>query len=129
MMRNTCRIYFIFPIFLVLFSTITITGCCVLAKELQIQSLLASPESHLGEHVKVYGDIYTIDIPGGGVIGKSIVLRLSPPNTTSVEFLKCEFARDKPPPSELREGQFVTICGKVDIIEAGTWLRECKVLD
>lgn len=129
MMKNTYRIYSVFPILLLIFGTLTITGCCFLAKQMGIETLVASPESHLGKHVKVYGDIYTIEIPGGGVIGKSITLRLSPTNEASVQLLKCEFARDKPPPHTLREGQFVTICGKVDIIDGEAWIRECRVIN
>ena len=97
--------------------------------KISIKDLIDSPETYLDKEVEIYGDIYMIDMAGGGVIGKSVIFSVSPPDADSVELLTCEFARDEPPPPTLREGDYVRIRGRVDIVAAIPVLRECQVLD
>ena len=139
MMRNAYRtIYFTLLILFIVLGSLTFTSCGSKGAPMNqpepaispnIESLLASPDSYMGKWVEVYGDVYRIEIAGSGVVGKSITVHISPPNETSVELLKCEFDRNSPPPPTLKEGQLVTILGRIDIIEAVVWLRECSVVN
>ena len=91
-----------------------------------IDQLIITPESYVGSKVKVSGEIYDIVREGGTVIGKSFTISLTFPERA--ELLKCEFQRDKEsPPHHLRDGQWVTIIGVVDIVQGETLLRECSV--
>ena len=90
-----------------------------------IEALLASPNSYVDKTVEVYGEVYTI----GDAVGTSVTVRISPSDETSVLLLKCEFLSNDLPSSTLKEGELVTIIGKVDIVEAVVFLRECKVKD
>ena len=133
-MTNTYQIvYFTLAILFLVLGSLTFTGCgskeVPVDPSITIEVLFASPDSYIGKRVEVYGDVYTIEIAGGGVVGKSIIVRISPPDETSVELLKCEFDRDSPPPPTLKEGQFVTISGRVDIVEAVVLLRECSIVN
>lgn len=127
-MNTTYRtLYFILATLFIVLGSLTFAGCATEA--LTIESLLASPDSYIGKKVEIYGDVYTIEISGGGVIGKSVIVRISSPDDTSVKILKCEFPRDNPPPPTLKEGQLVTISGTVDIVEAVVILRECSIIN
>ncbi len=133
-MRNIYRtIYFTLTILFIVLGSLTFTGCgskqVPADLSVTIEILLASPDSYIGERVKVYGDVYTIEIAGGSVVGKSVIVRISPPDENSVELLKCEFARNSPPPPTLKVGQLVTISGKVDVVEAVVLLRECSIVN
>ena len=151
-MRNTYQgtIYFILAIFFITLGSLTLTGCGAkqtgatepsvsdglppigedtderpFFESVPIEALLASPDSYVDKTVEVYGEVYTI----GDAVGTSVTVRISPPDEASVLLLKCEFLSNDLPPSTLKEGRLVTITGKVDIVEAVVFLRECKVKD
>lgn len=151
-MRNTYQAitYFTLAIFCITLGSLTLTGCGAKQtsatqssvpdrlspigqdinalssfESVAIETLLASPDSYVDKTVKVYGEVYTI----GDGVGTSVTVRLSPPDETSVLLLKCEFLSNDLPPSTLKKGQLATIIGKVDIVEAVVFLRECKVKD
>lgn len=109
---------------LILFGSMTFSGCG--PKMVDIDQLIVAPEPHIGSEVKVSGEIYDIVREGGSVIGKSFTISLT--SQTRVELLKCEFERGKEsPPDYLRDGQWVTITGVVDVVQGETMLRRCRV--
>lgn len=109
---------------LLVFGSSLLSGCSV--KLVDIDALIGTPESYIGSRVKVSGEIYDIVREGGNVIGKSFTVRLT--SQTRSELLECEFARgENSPPHHLRDGQWVTITGVVDIVQGRTLLRECRI--
>ena len=124
-MNNTYSTpYTILGTFLIIFGSIFLVSCGVTLVD--IDQLIVTPESYVGSKVKVSGEIYDIVREGGSVIGKSFTISLT--SQTRPELLKCEFARGKDsPPHHLRDGQWVTITGIVDIVQGETMLRECRV--
>ena len=125
-MRNTYQAitYFIRAIIFITLGSLTLIGCG--AKQQQvvaIEGLLAFPDSYADTTVEVYGEVYTIE----NDTETSVIVRVSPPDAASVQLLQCEFFSNDLPLSTLKPGQFVTIIGRVDIVEAVVFLRECKV--
>jgi hypothetical protein len=109
---------------LILFGSMTFSGCG--PKMVDIDQLIVAPEPHIGSEVKVSGEIYDIVREGGSVIGKSFTISLT--SKTGVELLKCEFERGKEsPPHHLRDGQWVTVTGVVDVVRGETILRRCQI--
>ena len=110
--------------FLLVFGCIVISGCGPTL--VSVDRLISTPEAHIGSTVKVSGEIYDIVREGGSVIGKSFTISLT--SQTRMELLKCEFQRGKnSPPHNLRDGQWVTITGVVDVVQGETILRRCRV--
>ena len=151
-MRNTYQAitYFTLAIFCITLGSLTLTGCGAKQtsatqssvpdglspigqdinalssfESVAIEALLTSPDSYVDKTVEVYGKVYAI----GDALGRSVTVRLSSTDETSVVLLKCEFLSNDLPSSTLKEGQLVTIIGRVDIIEAVVFLRKCKVKD
>lgn len=111
-------------VFLILLGNTFFFGCG--PKMVGIDQLIVTPEPHLGSEVKVSGEIYDIVREGGSVIGKSFTISLTTENR--MELLKCEFERGKEsPPHHLRDGQWVTITGIVDVVQGETMLRRCRI--
>ena len=114
----------ILVVFLILLGSTCFFGCG--PKMVGIDQLIVAPEPHLGSEVKVSGEIYDIVREGGSVIGKSFTISLT--SETRMELLKCEFERGKEsPPHHLRDGQWVTITGIVDVVQGETMLRRCRI--
>lgn len=114
----------IFVTLLIGLGSSVLLGCSV--PLMDIDQLIVSPEPYVGSRVKVSGEIYDIVREGGEVIGKSFTISLT--SQTRSELLNCEFARGKnSPPHHLRDGQWVTISGVVDIVQGNTLLRECRI--
>ena len=108
----------------IILGNIIFFGCG--SKMVTIDELIVAPEPHIGSEVTVSGEIYDIVREGGSVIGKSFTISLT--SQTRVELLKCEFERGKEsPPHHLRDGQWVTITGVVDVVQGETMLRRCRV--
>ena len=93
-------------------------------QNIPIETLLASPDVYVERRVAVEGEVYTI----GDAVGGSVIVRISPPDQTSVQLLKCEFLPNALSRSTLEKGQFVTIIGTVDIVEGVVFLRECNLM-
>ena len=111
-------------VFLILLGNTVFSGCGT--KIVGIDQLIVAPEPHLGSEVTVSGEIYDIVREGGSVIGKSFTIHLTA--ETRMELLKCEFERGKvSPPHHLRDGQWVTITGVVDVVQGETMLRRCRI--
>ena len=109
---------------LIILGTVTFSGCA--PKMVDIDQLIVTPKPYIGSEVRVSGEIYDIVREGGSVIGKSFTISLT--SQTRVELLKCEFERGKEsPPDYLRDGQWVTITGVVDVVQGETMLRKCRV--
>ena len=124
-MRNTYQAvtYFILAIIFTTLGSLTLTGCGAKQQSVAIEGLLAFPDSYVDTTVEVYGEVYTIE----NDTETSVIVRISPPDEASVQLLQCEFFSNDLPLSTLKSGQFVTIIGQVDIVEAVVFLRECKV--
>ena len=119
--KPTCPLLIMF---LIIFASVTVSSCGT--KMVDIDQLIVTPESYVGSEVTVSGEIYDIVREGGSVIGKSFTISLT--SQTRVELLKCEFERGKEsPPHHLRDGQWVTITGVVDVVQGETMLRRCRV--
>ena len=119
--RTTC---ITFVTALIVFGSSLLSGCSV--KLVDIDALIVTPEAYIGSRVKVSGEIYDIVREGGEVIGRSFTVSLT--SQTRSELLECEFERGKEsPPHHLRDGQWVTISGVVDIVQGKTLLRECRI--
>ncbi len=111
-------------IFLIILSNVLISGCG--PKMVDMNQLIVAPEPYIGSEVRISGEIYDIVREGGSVIGKSFTISLT--SQTRAELLKCEFERGKEsPPHHLRDGQWVTITGVVDVVQGETMLRRCRV--
>ena len=109
---------------LIILGNVTFSGCA--PKMVDIDQLIVTPKPYIGSEVRVSGEIYDIVREGGSVIGKSFTISLT--SQTRVELLKCEFERGKEsPPDYLRDGQWVTITGVVDVVQGETMLRKCRV--
>ena len=110
--------------FLIILGNVPISGCA--PKMVDMDQLIVAPEPYIGSEVRVSGEIYDIVREGGSVIGKSFTISLT--SQTRAELLKCEFDRGKEsPPHHLRDGQWVTITGVVDVVQGETMLRRCRV--
>ena len=107
----------IIAILLTAISSIVLFGCG--DESVSASTLVEIPERFRGDRVEVFGEISNIEAEGRSLL---VALEVDGPD------LICEFSIDKPPPFQLKEGQWITISGKVDIIGERPILRECRVV-
>jgi hypothetical protein len=110
--------YCIIAILLTAISSIVLFGCG--DESVSASTLVEIPERFRGDRVEVFGEISDIETEG-----RSLLVALEVDDKPD---LICEFSVDKPPPFQLKEGQWITISGKVDIIGEIPILRECRVV-
>ena len=89
-------------------------------KNASMEQLIFTPDPYLGSTVEISGEVYDIEN-----FAKSTIVRLTDPNIA--ELLECEFSMGKPPPTDLKAGQQVTVIGKIDIIKDVVFLRKCHI--